>query len=54
MSKLVNQQSFYVVNLATCDALVAALVMPLKALEYMASDTYHQSIYIPGRSPPEN
>jgi len=36
MSKLVNQQSFYVVNLATCDALVAALVMPLKALEYMA------------------
>ena len=24
------------VNLATCDALVAALVMPLKALEYMA------------------
>jgi len=28
--------NFYVVNLATCDALVAALVMPLKALEYMA------------------
>jgi len=28
--------NFYVVNLATCDALVATLVMPLKALEYMA------------------
>jgi len=28
--------NFYVVNLATCDALVAALVMPLKALEYLA------------------
>jgi len=28
--------NFYIVNLATCDALVASLVMPLKALEYMA------------------
>ena len=28
--------NFYVVNLATCDALISALVMPLKALEYMA------------------
>ena len=26
----------YVVNLATCDTLVAAFVMPLKALEYLA------------------